>query len=190
MFFSEYSSSESETNSDHDADQFLNGIVDDDGESFDGIDDVYGVAARPKTATRVNFAASPTGLRQSINGSNSVSRPSSGKRPLSGKKTTPYGAIKVDLQCARPKSAIYGEAVASGARLKTADSRRPISAVSASGLRPISAKAPGLRERDTNIQPFHQWNDSMRVVCENSKVKMVQSNGDQYFKERMEQVTH
>jgi hypothetical protein len=168
----------------------LNGIVDDDGESFDGIDDVYGVSARPKTATRVNFAASPNGIRSSTNGLNSTSRPSSGKRPLSGKKTTPYGAIKVDVQCQRPKSAIYGEAAASGARLKTAatDSRRPISAISASGLRPISAKTPGLRERDTNIQPFHRWNDSMRVACENSKVKMVQSNGDQYFKERMEQV--
>jgi hypothetical protein len=176
--------------SDHDADQYLNGIVDDDGESFDGIDDVYGVSARPKTATRVNFAASPTGLRQSANGSHSTSRPSSGKRPLSGKKATPYGAIKVDVQCSRPKSAIYGEAATSGSRLKTAaaDARRPISAISASGLRPISAKPSGLRERDSNIQPFHQWNDSMRVACENSKVKIIQSNGDQYFKERMEQV--
>ncbi len=168
----------------------MNGIVDDDGESFDGIDDVYGVSARPKTATRVNFAASPTGLRPSINALNPTSRPSSGKRPLSGKKATPYGAIKVDAQSSRPKSAIYGESAASSARLKTGatDVRRPISAVSSGGMRPISAKVQGLRERDTNIQQFHQWNDSMRVACENSKVKMVQSNGDLYFKERMEQV--
>ncbi len=182
--------SESETDSDHDADQFLNGIVDDDGESFDGIDDVYGVSARPKTSTRVNFAVSPTGLRPSVT---TNSRPSSGKRPLSGKKTTPYGSIKVEVSSSRPKSAVYGDASASsGGRLKTpapSDSRgRPISASSGIGLRPISAKTPGLRERDANIQQFHQWNDSMRVSGDNSKAKIVQSNGDQYFKERMEQV--
>ena len=190
----QYSSSGSDVDSDHDADQFLNGIVDDDGESFDGIDDVYGISARPKTATRVNFAVSPTGLRPSIS-VNSSSRPSSGKRPLSGKKTTPYGSIKGEVLSSRPKSAVYGEASASSGRLKTpalgSDSRgRPISASSGIGLRPISAKTPGpgLRERDTNIQQFHQWNDSMRVSGDTSKAKIVQSNGDQYFKERMEQV--
>lgn len=189
-FVSAYSSSESGTESDHEADQFLNGILDDDGESVDGIDDVYGVCARPKTASRVNFAASPTGLKPCFNGSNSTARPSSGKRPLSGKKSTPYGAIKVEISTSRPKSAVFGETSTSNSRLKTAggDSRRPISAFSGTGLRPISAKASGLRERDANIQQFQQWNDSMRVACENSKVKIVQSNGDQYFKERMEQV--
>jgi hypothetical protein len=190
-FCSGYSSSESGADSDHEADQFLNGILDDDGESFDGIDDVYEVSARPKTSTtRVNFAASPTGLKLNVSVSNSTSRPSSGKRPLSGKKVTPYGSIKVDSSSSRPKSAVCSEAYTSSGRLRTAtgDCRRPISALTVAGLRPISAKPSALRDRDANIQPFNQWNDSMRVACENSKVKMVQSNGDQYFKERMEQV--
>jgi hypothetical protein len=186
-FVSAYSSSESGADSDPEADQFLNGIIDDDGESFDGIDDVYGISARPKTASRVNFAASPTAHRHNTNSTNSTSRPSSGKRPLSGKKTTPYGPVKVEVSYSRPKSAVYGEAPASNARLKSAE-RRPISAFSGSGLRPISAKISVLRERDANIQPFHQWNDSMQVTGASSKVKIVQSNGDQYFKERMEQV--
>ena len=186
---SAYSSSESGSDSDHEANQFLNGIIDDDGESFDGVDDVYGISTRPKTASRVNFAASPTAHRPAMHSSNPTSRPSSGKRPLSGKKVTPYGSSKVEVTSSRPKSAVYSDAPAAGIRLKTAE-RRPISAFSGSSLRPISAKASVLRERDANIQPFHQWNDSIQVACANSKVKMVQSNGDQYFKERMEQVRH
>jgi hypothetical protein len=188
---SAYSSSESGTDDDPEVDPFLNGIIDDDGESFDGIDDVYGVNSRPKTASRVNFAASPTSHKPATHGLNTTSRPSSGKRPLSGKKSTPYGAVKVEVSSSRPKSAVYGEAPIPSNRLKTAsgESRRPISAFSGSGLRPISAKSSVLRERDPNIQSFHQWDDSMRVSCASSKVKMVQNNGDQYFKERMEQVS-
>ena len=57
-----YSSSGSDVDSDHEADQFLNGIVDDDGESFDGIDDAMianRVLMRPRNIMTMFIAVRP-----------------------------------------------------------------------------------------------------------------------------------